>query len=739
MTNPYDMTDDLPFTSRPFPSEAIDALNNLLGPASSSEGASSNAPQGASAGSSLGSFADAAPIEGASDADFGFSGIDVGDLVAQVMGDVVIDDAVAEGSILSEESDVEDEDSDDDIDDVESNAGALALNPRLPDLGPSILMPHSATVKGRPTWEPVDSGSLRHKLTRALRAGLVRRSRFMQPIDLVIVKAGSEATGTDEPYGVEGDLARGTVPREVRTMLRLQKAIGPVSNVSGEPKATRPAGIATMAVLSDADHRHHIEALATREAKQAMRTATKGRASKAGPVQPALTDMQGRIQLLTVGEGVSVLPVRTAKDGGGKSLTAYASVSPRDAIDRQHQVWETVDVALRDSATPIVIPPIISIGGTSLDAYLAWTERPSPFMPKGISQYVTTTPQDKLSRANAVEATRKKMETVALMACTDAGSVINDVPLSLVDLRDGAVADFVELETVRAALEQHHNLQPVTMDRSDVLVRLKEHSVTIGKGTTRGQLFKFEEGSKETGNWDREPFQTRDIFLAHAMVLNRNQVGRYANGSLAGADLAPQMQHLTSRAFAQAYGRQAGEIMLRDEDLHRAKIKMAQVILYVPNDMEELRSTEQVARLENAMFTAVTEALGGTRGLLPVMVTTYRMPMEAHEYAIVGVRLMTHAKDVFDLLGADTPELWEKVLTGISIGEMDSHKGRGVIQQSHLFKFEKKALRSDINRGVPLLSSWADVLDRVTGEMYRSGYQPKNPDAWSDGMGTKRA
>jgi len=40
---------------------------------------------------------------------------------------------------------------------------------------------------------------------------------------------------------------------------------------------------------------------------------------------------------------------------------------------------------------------------------------------------------------------------------------------------------------------------------------------------------------------------------------------------------------------------------------------------------------------------------------------------------------------------------------------------------------------------VPLLSSWADVLDRVTGEMYRSGYQPKNPDAWSDGMGTKRA
>ena len=170
---------------------------------------------------------------------------------------------------------------------------------------------------------------------------------------------------------------------------------------------------------------------------------------------------------------------------GGKIITAYARTSPRLAIDRQHEIFSTmIETNLQDSANPIVIPLTISIGGTSVDAYLAFTEDQSVPIPRGAYQYVTTTPQDQLSVANAVDATRKKLQTVVLMTCTKHGKAVADIPVVLVDMDEGAVKDFVDYEVMAG-----HGKKLQSTDRQwygslfDVIVRMDEHIATIGRGT----------------------------------------------------------------------------------------------------------------------------------------------------------------------------------------------------------------------------------------------------------------
>jgi hypothetical protein len=610
----------------------------------------------------------------------------------------------------------------------EDEAFTVSLELTPPEHGRSLLMPNSHNLNGRAVWEPVDSRNLEHKLRRALRAGLVRRGRFLQPIDIVMVMAGTQATNASEKNGVEGDLVRGMMPRQIQTALKIQSACGKTTNTTGEPRDERPTGVAIVSVLSDADHRAQITSLTTQEFRRAVNMATKGRTSQDGPLQPVLTDAQGRIQGIVVGEGISLFPMSTAKDGGGKSVTAYARTSPRQAIDRQHELFSMINTNLQDSANPIVIPPVISIGGTSIDAYLAFIEDQSAFIPRGAYQYVTTTAQDHLSVANAVDATRKKLQTVVLMTCTNQGKAIADIPVVLLDMDEGAVKDFVDCEALRLALEKCNNLQTASgMDRSDVLVRMDEHVATIGRGTAAAKL-------RPSSNVT-EDFQHRDVFLSHAMSMNRNQVIKLASGRDRGEDLGALMQKLTSRAFAQAYGREHGEINLRDEELHRAKFKMAHIVAYVPEDMSLLESEEAVLQFEDALSKGLMAGIGDHRTRFPVLVTTYRVPMDKQSYPIIGVRFMVHAKDIFDLLCADTPELWGRILTGISIEEMNENRmGRTVVQENHKFRHEIKALRSEANREVPVLSKWADGLDRFMAEIY-GDWARKNPEKWNNALG----
>ena len=139
-----------------------------------------------------------------------------------------------------------------------------------PEHGRSLLMPNSHTLSGRAVWQSIDARNLDHKLRRALRAGLARQGRFLQPIDVVMVMAGTQATNASEQNGVDGDLVRGMLPRQIQTAIKIQSACGKTTNTTGEPNEDRPTGVAIVSVLSDADHRAQLTSLSTDEFRQAV-------------------------------------------------------------------------------------------------------------------------------------------------------------------------------------------------------------------------------------------------------------------------------------------------------------------------------------------------------------------------------------------------------------------------------------------------------------------------------------
>ena len=241
-------------------------------------------------------------------------------------------------------------------------------------------------------------------------------------------------------------------------------------------------------------------ALQNNQLKDAVKAATKNRTSASGPLRPALTDGTGRISLLTAGEGITLSTMRTGKVGGGKSVTAYALTSPRDSIDRQLSQGRYIEQLLEASENPIVLPLVMSIGGTSFDAYLALLEAPGQNFPAGAFQYITTTPQDRLPFDVAVAASRKKLESLAALTCIDSGDSINEVPVVLLNMGEEANAKFVESEHLRLVMEAYSGLQPaMTYDRSDVVVKLEEHSRALGKGCNEAKLFITDEEHPKGG------------------------------------------------------------------------------------------------------------------------------------------------------------------------------------------------------------------------------------------------
>ena len=638
-----------------------------------------------------------------------------------------------ENNLLKDKSlDYDAHNNSDDYGDEEANQ-TVQLKPKLPHYGPAILMPSKANGRGKPGWQTIDNSNINTKLRKGLEAGLKRRTRYTQPIDVVLTYAGSEATKATETYSIEDDLARGMLARQCSFAIELQSTVNKVFNTLEKPSEFRPLGVATVSILSGDDHRDHLsmEKLSRKDVETSLKLAMKSRTSKRGPLRPNYVDRQGKVQILTAGEGISLFPISTGKIGGGKSVTAYSKTSPRNAIDRQADMWKIISSTLGDSAKPLVIPPILSIGGTSHDAYLSWFEDQLGYAPPGAFQYITTTPQDRLANANAAAASRKKIESLAAMSCIDSGSTINNTPIMMLDMNDDAVSQFVNLEIKRYVMENYCDLQPVSMDRSDIPVKLEEFSRALGKHseTAKFCIKAEDEFSKDS----LIKIQFRDLYLGHAMAINKKRVQHLASGELKGEQLAPEMEKLVARAFAQAYGRQRGEIMLRDEILHRNKIKMAQIVAYIPDDLDSLNQRSNVIALENALERALSRTLGKEH-YLPIMVTTYRVPMADNKSPIIGIRMMTHVKDVFDLICEDTPELFEKVISGISINEMKKHgKHKGRYLENANFRNEVEALRDKNLRDIPFFGKWADVIETVLARMYRPGYQPKNPEAFNNG------
>ena len=169
---------------------------------------------------------------------------------------------------------------------------------------------------------------------------------------------------------------------------------------------------------------------------------------------------------------------------------------------------------------------------------------------------------------------------------------------------------------------------------------MDEHAATIGRDTAAAKL-------RPSAN-ETEKFQHRDVFLSHALSMNRNEVIQLASGRSRGEDLGARMQKLTSRAFAQAYGREHGEINLRDEELHRAKFKMAHIVAYIPEDMPLLESQKAVLQFEDALSKGLMAGIGDHRTRFPVLADHLRAHGQK-AYPTIGVRFMVHAKDIFDL------------------------------------------------------------------------------------------
>ena len=620
----------------------------------------------------------------------------------------------------------------------DENASSVTTRPEPPTSFPAVLMPKKGVASGPAVWEELKDSNKISKVQRSLDAGLAKKSRYIQNIDVVIPYAGSEATSANEEYLVEDGRPTGMLARQISTAVRIQNCVGGVSS-SQETKGVRPLGVALVSTLSDDDHNKQvsIHALQTNDVKNAVKAAKKNRTSVDGALRPVMTDEIGKVTLLTAGEGVTLATLRTGKVGGGKSVTAYALTSPRDSIDRQLSQSQYIEQILESSERPMVLPLIMSIGGTSFDAYLTKNESSQQHYPPGSFQYVTTMPQDRLPRDVAVAASRKKLESVAALTCVDSGDSINAIPVALIDMGEEANAKFVESEQLRLVMENYCGLQPAsTFDRSDVVVKLQEHSHALGKNCNEAKLFITDDEHPRGG--ERLKIQERDVYLTHAIHMNRGKVIRLATGQDNETNTESAFQHLTKRAFAQVYGRGVGEILLSDNPLHRQKIKMGQIIVFIPDDLDVGKRKESLRRLQNTLTQGLANVLGAQYPL-PQFTTIYRVPMTKDEQPIIAVRLMTHTKDIVDLLTADTPEFFERILTGISLQEKkENKKGRTKMLENKIWHTEITSLESPRHRGIPFFKKWAAILKILVKRTYQKGWQPERKDAWGNGPRNNR-
>ena len=163
-----------------------------------------------------------------------------------------------ENNLLKDKSlDYDAHNNSDDYGDEEANQ-IVQLKPKLPHYGPAILMPSKANGRGKPGWQTIDNSNINTKLRKGLEAGLKRKTRYTQPIDVVLTYAGSEATKATETYSIEDDLARGMLARQCSFAIELQSTVNKVYNTLEKPSEFRPLGVATVSILSGDDHRDHL-------------------------------------------------------------------------------------------------------------------------------------------------------------------------------------------------------------------------------------------------------------------------------------------------------------------------------------------------------------------------------------------------------------------------------------------------------------------------------------------------
>ena len=511
------------------------------------------------------------------------------------------------------------------------------------------------------------------------------------PIDVMLVSAGSEATGVTEAPGTDDDSPLGMIGRSAERMHNIQAAV--------KARGGGDIGVADVNIVSTDDFEQMVLDPKNRHLTSSMKAAVNS--SEALKMAPYVANGNGENIGFDFGHGKVLAVVPTGDFGGGKDLLAYEKRSFRRSSANIADGIEITDTQ-RKIASGIVFPPLVSTGGTSIDAHMALIRNADvSSTPPGTPQFVTVAPQGALPSDKAVAATRKKM--ASLVALTGIGGGLRDSPVILLDGNDPNTRASIDADRMRTVLEHRTGLQPETTDRSDLVVQLEQFSAVLGRDCDHAVI------EDRRGDGEGEPFkQERELFLQSAFRVNIDDVVALSKGKADLDHVSRVVGQNLAKAMSQATGRTMGIDITRSEEQRKA-VKTVIVVIYLPDDVDISKS--RVIDLESAYADAVRTWFGDDKKVDPLVVT-YKLPAVALPSPIVALRVMTHTLNVLEMLKIDAPELFEKRLTH------HSYTSDKPLHRKYENRIWRRGIEAVKKTAVPVMEKWAQLLEVATTHLY---------------------
>ena len=532
-------------------------------------------------------------------------------------------------------------------------------------------------------WTQMPKGP-EHTVKRGIERGDIT------PVDVMLVAAGSEATSVCEAAGVDDGSPLGIVGRAAERAHNIQAAVKDRCGVE--------INVADVNIVSSDDYRHLELDPKDRALNASMKAAVDGNESL--KLAPYIADSNGKNIGFDFGHGKVLAVIPTGDIGGGKDLSAYAKRNFKNTA-RTIQDGVSIPDIQRDQSSGIVLPPLVSTGGTSMDAHMALLASASiSSTPPGTPQFVTVAPQGALPSDKAVNATRKKLASV--VALTGIGGALRESPVIILDGDDSVARASIDADRIRTVLEHFSRLQPETLDRSDLIVQLEQFSSVIGRGCDHARI-------EDRRNNDRAFVQERELFLSSAFSPTTREVIALSKGEADLDHVGKVVGETLGKAMAQATGRTIKGVDNSRAEIQRKSTKMVYMVVFIPDDVDI--SKPRIRALESAYADAIRSWFGDSKAIDPLVVT-YRLPAVSLPTPIVSVRMMTHANDVLEMLKIDAPELFEKRLTHHS---HTTNKPLHRLQQNANWRAGIAALKKT---GVKEMEAWAQLLGIVSTHLY---------------------
>ncbi len=569
--------------------------------------------------------------------------------------------------------------SESEADDNISKRSKVVERPAAPDDGRSSLFTDG-------DWSRMPRGP-----TTTVKNGISRGD--ITAVDVMMVAAGSEATRITEEPGTDDGAPLGIVGRAVERMNNIQQAV----KARGGPDI----GVADVNIVSSDDFRCLELDPKDRALNASMKAAVDG--EQALKMSPYYANENGENIGFDFGHGKVLTVIPTGDIGGGKDLAAYNKRNFKQTAKKISHGLEVPDVQrkVNPASAGIVLPPLVSTGGTSMDGHMAMIGSASiASTPPGTPQFVTVAPQGALPTDKAVNATRKKMASI--VALTGIAGGWRDSPVIILDGADDVTRASIDADRTRTVLEHFCGLQPETLDRSDLINALELVSSGMGRGCDHARI------EDRRGNGDAFT-QSRELFLSSAFSPTMNEIVALSKGEADLGYVGKMMGETLGKAMSQATGRTGQGVDNSRAHIQRKSMKMVYIVVFIPDDVEI--SKPRIVALENAYANAVNNWFVDDKQI-DTIVATYRLPAVALPAPIVSVRMMTHTNDVLEMLKIDAPELFEKRLTHQS---HTTDKPLHRLQQNHNWRSGIAALHKT---GHKAMERWAQLLGIVSTHMY---------------------